>query len=86
MPQFFDAVRRPIPFDDDTVRTQIARAGIYLKQQYTRFGDWAEALAAYNYGPGNEEKYLEHRITGLPIETQNYVSKILADVPVKAAA
>lgn len=86
MPQFFPAVNRPIPFSDDAVKSQIIAAGVYVKQQYTRFGDWAEALAAYNYGPGNEEKYLEHRIAGLPIETQNYVSEILADVPVKAAA
>src|SRR5262245_37301072 len=25
----------------------------YLKAQFTKFGDWATALAAYNAGPGN---------------------------------
>lgn len=82
MPQYFDCVRRPIPFSDDAVRTQIIRAGQYLIQLHERFGDWAEALAAYNFGPGNEQKYLDHKISGLPQETVNYVTEILADVPV----
>lgn len=82
MPAFFPCVHAPIPFSDDSVKTQIIRAGQYLHQLYVRFGDWAEALAAYNFGPGNEEKYLDHRISGLPTETQNYVSGILADIPV----
>jgi soluble lytic murein transglycosylase-like protein len=81
MPQFFPCVHAPIPFSDDSVKTQIIRAGQYLVQLHTRLGDWAEALAAYNFGPGNEEKYLAHRVS-LPEETQNYVTEILADVPV----
>lgn len=86
MPEFFPCVHAPIPFSDDTVKTQIIRAGQYLHQLYVRFGDWAEALAAYDFGPRNEEKYLVHRISGLPTETQNYVSEILADVPVPNGA
>jgi soluble lytic murein transglycosylase-like protein len=80
MPQYFTSTHKSIPYDDDAVKQQISDAGQYIWQLAQRFGDWGEALAAYNYGPGNEEKYLQHKITGLPAETTNYVAKILADV------
>lgn len=52
-------------------------AGRFLRQLGTRFGDWKLALAAYNAGPGNVEKY-----KGIPPfpETQAYVREISADV------
>jgi soluble lytic murein transglycosylase-like protein len=84
MPQFFVEVRAPIPFSESSVQSQIRRAGQYLVSLHARFGDWAEALAAYNFGPGNEDKYLQHKIAGLPAETTNYVTEILADVPMAA--
>jgi soluble lytic murein transglycosylase-like protein len=47
----------------------------YLKQLLDRFhGDTSLALAAYNSGPGNVEKY--NGIPPIP-ETQNYVKNIL---------
>jgi len=54
----------------------------YLAQMYQRFGDWAEALAAYDWGPTNLAnaiaKYGSDWMSYAPAETQNYVSSILS--------
>ena len=49
----------------------------YLAKLYKQFGDWTLALAGYNAGPGNVNKY-----GGVPpfTETQNYVSKIMGKI------
>lgn len=54
---------------------------MYLQQMLSQFGDISEALAAYDWGPGNVARalaaygaaWLQHA----PGETQNYVAKIL---------
>lgn len=65
---------------DPTDITQNILGGVtYLKQMLDMFGgDTTLALAAYNAGPGNVQKY-----GGVPPfpETQNYVDKILAWLP-----
>lgn len=45
----------------------------YLKQQFSKFGKWPLALAAYNAGPGSVQKH-----KGIPPynETRTYVKKI----------
>jgi len=67
------------PFDPVQSLTGSAR---YLSQQLKRFGSYEKALAAYNAGPGNVERY-----GGIPpfSETQNYVKTILGKTKAPAS-
>ena len=53
----------------------------FLAKLYERYGNWPDAIAAYNWGPGN----LDHWITAgrpvdrLPLETARYLLKVLHD-------
>lgn len=50
----------------------------YLSDMYKQFGSVETALIAYNYGPGNTQKWLDKggKTSDLPKETQNYLTKI----------
>jgi len=72
---------------------QNIRGGIhYLHQQLAKFGDTAQALAAYNWGPG----HVAHAVTRwgsdwlshAPSETRHYVASILAraGIPMEPAS
>lgn len=55
--------------------TDNIRGGVmYLRQMYEQFGNWTEALAAYNAGPGNVSQGI------IPGSTQRYVDAILGAV------
>ncbi len=58
---------------DDPVKSRRA-AEMYINDLLVEFhGDLTKAMAAYNWGPGNVEKYgLSH----LPTETQNYLARL----------
>lgn len=43
---------------------------------YARYGTWAKALAAYNWGPGNVDSW-DGRRSSLPAETRLYLDRIL---------
>lgn len=53
-------------------------AARYLRDLFKEFGDWAMALAAYNWGRGNLKK---NGMAKLPLETRNYWRQVLADIP-----
>lgn len=62
--------------------SSIDGAGHYLHDLYNMFGNWQSALMAYNWGPGNVQKYNQGQTVTVPIETSQYVAQITADVPV----
>ena len=65
---------------DPTNETQNREGGHrYLGQLFDKYGNWDQALAAYNWGPGNVDKWLEKGAdpAKLPAETQNYVESVL---------
>lgn len=68
--QGFNQGQQIDPFNADQ---SAAAAAFYLDLLLKRFGNLPDALAAYNAGPGNVEKY-----GGIPPfpETQNYVQNI----------
>jgi Transglycosylase SLT domain len=55
----------------------------YLAQLFSTFGDWATALAAYNWGPGNVAKY---GAAAAPASTQSYVTNALATAGIAVPA
>lgn len=60
----------------------------YLQMLYKMFGNWKLALAAYNWGQGSLKKVINenhggnksvnYQEIGLPAETRNYISKLIA--------
>lgn len=61
----------------------------YLDAMYRRYGDQATALAAYNWGPGNVDKWLKNGADPkkLPTETKNYISNVMkgTEPPIREA-
>jgi hypothetical protein len=53
----------------------IPGAARYLRKLYDKTGDWARALAAYNWGIGNVQR---KGIASAPAETRDYYTKILS--------
>lgn len=72
--QFMPATAQGMGVDPLNPDQSIDGAARYLKQNYDKYGSWDLALAAYNAGPGNVDKY-----NGIPPfkETQNYVKNIM---------
>jgi hypothetical protein len=86
--QLMPATAKELGVDPNDVEQNLTGGARYFRQQMERFGEPKLALAAYNAGAGNVEKY-----GGVPpfAETQNYIAKILgsqtmADVTQPTAA
>lgn len=84
MPQYFNTVQRPIPFSTQDTADQINQAAGQLLGLMNHFNDWGLAVAAYNDGQGNVDKYVAGT-RPLPAETSTYVADVLADVPLNGA-
>ena len=63
-------------------QTDAATAAQALLGYYNQFGNWQDALAAYNWGPGNLTSSGASSLSQLPSETQGYVTNIVSNVPV----
>jgi Transglycosylase SLT domain len=64
----------------DTVQNrEIGRA--YLAQLYRRYGDWPDAIAAYNWGIGNLEAWVKagRPAGGAALEVAAYLDRVLHD-------
>lgn len=75
--QFMPATAREMGVDPLDPAQAIDGAGRYLRRMYSMFGNWTDALAAYNWGPGNVQR---KGIARAPAETVAYYSNILDDV------
>jgi hypothetical protein len=53
----------------------------FLAKMYERYGNWPDAIAAYNWGPGHLDQWIANgRPTEtLPLETARYLLKVLRD-------
>jgi hypothetical protein len=62
---------------DITQNRLIGRA--FIAKLYERYGNWPDAIAAYNWGPGNVDNWIAagRPVERLPLETMRYLSLVL---------
>ena len=60
----------------------------YLARLFRRYGSWSDALAAYNWGPGNVDQWIARgrNAAQLPAETIRYVERVLRQALVESVA
>jgi Transglycosylase SLT domain len=65
---------------DMTENRQLGRA--YLAHLYRHYGNWPDAIAAYNWGPGNMDSWISNgRPSGaFPLEVERYRDRVLRDL------
>jgi hypothetical protein len=58
---------------------QMGRA--YLARMYRRYGNWPDAIAAYNWGPGNMDAWIGsgRPSESFPLEVERYQDRVLRD-------
>jgi hypothetical protein len=58
---------------------QLGRA--YLAHMYRRYGNWPDAICAYNWGPGNMDAWIGagRPINSFPLEVERYRDRVMRD-------
>lgn len=79
-PEYFSSVQVPVPFSAADTTAQINQAAALLASLYSQFGNWTNAVAAYNAGAGTIDSVLAGSAT-LPTETANYIADINQSLP-----
>ena len=53
----------------------------YIAMLFRRYGNWPDAIAAYNWGPGNVDNWIAagRPMERLPLETTHYLARVLRD-------
>jgi Transglycosylase SLT domain len=53
----------------------------YLARMYRRYGNWLDAIAAYNWGPGNMDAWIGsgRPSSSFPLEVERYRNRVLHD-------
>lgn len=76
--QVMPATARGMGYDPEELKRnpalQVEAGARYLKQMLDAHGNVPDALAAYNWGPGNVQKFMRGEKTQIPTETVNYVT------------
>lgn len=59
----------------------------YLMQMFRRYGNWTDAVAAYNWGPGNMDMWIAggRRTDRLPPDVARYIARVLRDALITSA-
>lgn len=79
-PEYFSTVQVPVPFSAADTTAQISQAAAFLASLYSQFGNWTQAVAAYNAGAGTIQSVLAGSAQ-LPTETANYIADVSASLP-----
>lgn len=79
--QLMPRTARELDVDPYDPQQNIRGGAAYMSKLYMRFGNWTQALAAYNAGPERVEQAVSEFgydwLSYMPKETQNYVKSIL---------
>jgi Transglycosylase SLT domain len=64
---------------DLTLNRLLGRA--YLGRLFRRYGNWPDAVSAYNWGPGNMDAWIAQGRppSGFPLEVERYRNRVLSD-------
>lgn len=78
--QFLPNTAKSLGVDSTDDVSSIQGAIKYMELLYNKFGNWEDAVGAYNYGPKNYSDYKSGKIKNLPTETQRHINKIIPHI------